>query len=121
MNVARFSSTSNESMVSVRKIAFVSLVAAVSAAAQGGGGGGGSGGGNGGSGDSSAFFRALDLEAAGKYREAAALFRASLRTPNAVGAMLGLERVRAELGRSDSLITPLDSLIAERPRESVYR
>ena len=65
--------------------------------------------------------RALDLENAGKYREAAQLFRAALRTTPTAGALLGLERAYAELGMSDSLLAPLDSLIARRPRDPLYR
>jgi tetratricopeptide (TPR) repeat protein len=72
-------------------------------------------------GDTTAFYRALDLEAAGKYREAAPLFRAALKSPAGVSALLGLERVYAELGRSDSLLAPLDTLIAGDPHEGVYR
>ena len=68
-----------------------------------------------------AVLRALDLENAGKYREAAQLFRAALRTTPTAGALLGLERAYAELGMSDSLLAPLDSLIARRPREPLYR
>jgi tetratricopeptide (TPR) repeat protein len=68
-----------------------------------------------------AVLRALDLENAGKYREAAQLFRAALRTTPTAGALLGLERVYAELGMSDSLLAPLDSLIARRPREALFR
>ncbi len=65
--------------------------------------------------------RALDLESAGKFREAGVLFRTALRTsPNAT-VILGLERVYHELGASDSLLAPLDTLIAAHPRESVYR
>ncbi|HEX8941730.1 MAG TPA: hypothetical protein VF785_01265 [Gemmatimonadaceae bacterium] len=71
--------------------------------------------------DTMMFYRALDLEAAGKYREAAPLFRAALRTPAAVNALLGLERVFAELGWSDSLVAPLDTLIAANPAEETYR
>jgi tetratricopeptide (TPR) repeat protein len=65
--------------------------------------------------------RALDLENQSKYREAAALFRHSLETTPTPGALLGLERVYAELGISDSLLPPLDSLIARNPREGLYR
>lgn len=65
--------------------------------------------------------RALDLENAGRYREAAQLFRRALRAAPSPGALLGLERAYAELGMSDSLLAPLDSLIARRPRESLYR
>lgn len=71
--------------------------------------------------DTMMFYKALDLEAAGKYREAAPLFRAALRTSAVVNALLGLERVYAELGWSDSLVAPLDTLIAANPREETYR
>lgn len=71
--------------------------------------------------DTMGFYKALELESAGKYRDAAPLFRAALHTPAAVNAMLGLERVYAELGMSDSLLAPLDTLIAANPREETYR
>lgn len=71
--------------------------------------------------DSSAFFRALDLEGAGKYREAAALFRQSLHTPTGVSALLGLERSYAELHMTDSLLAPLDTLIRRNPGELIFR
>src|SRR5262245_37445437 len=71
--------------------------------------------------DTMAFYRALDLEAAGKYREAIPLFRAALKTPAAVNALLGLERAYAELGWSDSLIAPLDTLISANPKEETFR
>jgi tetratricopeptide (TPR) repeat protein len=71
--------------------------------------------------DTSAFYKALELENAGKYKEAAPLFRSALGTTSAVSALLGLERVYAELGWSDSLLAPLDTLIHRNPRESVYR
>src|SRR5262249_2097755 len=57
----------------------------------------------------------------GKYKEAAPLFRSVLRTPAGVNALLGLERVYAELGWTDSLVAPLDSLIAANPKEETYR
>ena len=72
--------------------------------------------------DTTAFFRALDLEGAGKYKEAAALYRQSLAVPkDRVNALLGLERAYAELSWTDSLLVPLDSLIALDPNEPVYR
>jgi tetratricopeptide (TPR) repeat protein len=71
--------------------------------------------------DTTAFYKALELESAGKYKEAAPLFRAALNTPSAVSALLGLERVYAELGWSDSLLAPLDTLIRRNPHEQVYR
>ncbi|MEO8337723.1 MAG: hypothetical protein ABI664_22285 [bacterium] len=65
--------------------------------------------------------KALDLESAGKYREAAAAFRVIVRTSPTPSAVLGLERVYSELGMSDSLLAPLDTIIANFPRESIYR
>ena len=67
------------------------------------------------------MMRALDLENQSKYREAATLFQRSLATKPTAGALLGLERVYAELRMSDSLLKPLDSLIARDPREPLYR
>ena len=71
--------------------------------------------------DTTAFYRALELETGGRYKEAAPLFRAALNTSSAVSALLGLERVYAELGWSDSLLAPLDTLIRRSPREAVFR
>ena len=72
-------------------------------------------------GDSTSFFKALDLETAGKYKEAAPLFRAALHSSAGVSALLGLERVYAELGWSDSLLAPLDTLISQNTHEQLYR
>src|SRR5688572_18564838 len=71
--------------------------------------------------DSTAFYRALDLEGAGKHREAAVLFRQALSGPTAVSALLGLERAYHELQWTDSLLAPLDTLIRQNPRETIYR
>ena len=65
--------------------------------------------------------RALELENDGKYKEAAVLFRAAVRVAPSPNAVLGLERVYAELGMADSLLAPLDTIIAQHPRESIYR
>jgi tetratricopeptide (TPR) repeat protein len=65
--------------------------------------------------------RGLELENAGKLKEAAAVFRSALRVAPSANAILGLERVYSDLGMSDSLLAPLDTLIAQNPRESVYR
>jgi tetratricopeptide (TPR) repeat protein len=65
--------------------------------------------------------KALDLESAGKYKEAAAAFRVIVRSSPTPSAVLGLERVYAELGMSDSLLAPLDTVIASYPRETIYR
>src|SRR5262249_21951589 len=111
-SVVRFWNTSNGSMRGIRRsLALIALVALspwhaplVAQAA-----------------DTRAFYRAMDLEAAGKYKEAAPLFRSVLRTPAGLNALLGLERVYAELGWTDSLVVPLDSLIAANPKEETYR
>jgi len=71
--------------------------------------------------DTSAFSRALTAEGNGQYREAAQLYRASLHTVDRVSAVLGLERAYAQLGMTDSLIAPLDSLIAQFPAQPVFR
>src|ERR1700716_1978093 len=71
--------------------------------------------------ESPVVMRALDLETAGRNREAAQLFRSALHAQPNTGALLGLERVYAELGMSDSLLPALDTLIAARPREALYR
>lgn len=71
--------------------------------------------------DTLTLYRALELEGAGKYRDAAPLFRAALRVGNPVNALLGLERVYAELGWADSLLVVVDSLVAQHPREELIR
>ena len=65
--------------------------------------------------------KALELENNGKYKEAALLFRAAVHTSPTPNGVLGLERVYAELGMSDSLLAPLDTIIAQHPREPAYR
>src|SRR3954451_22430043 len=71
--------------------------------------------------DTMSFYKALDLEAAGKYKDAVPLFRSALHTSAAVNAPLALERVYSELGWSDSLVAPVEALIAANPREETYR
>ena len=68
--------------------------------------------------DTAAFLKAIQLESDGKYSAAAPLYRASLYGANGQNALLGLERVYAELNKSDSLLAPLDTIIALNPRES---
>src|SRR5688500_14639615 len=69
-----------------------------------------------------AVFRGLDLEAKGKFREAAVAFREAMAgnadPQHATQAMLGLERAYAELGWSDSLVPLLDSALRTRPRDA---
>ncbi|MEJ7809432.1 MAG: hypothetical protein WKG32_03350, partial [Gemmatimonadaceae bacterium] len=71
---------------------------------------------------SPAYQRALELEQADKYREAAAAYREALREAGGnLGALLGLERSYAQLGWSDSLLPILDSAIASRPGDATLR
>ena len=67
-----------------------------------------------------AFVRAMEMEQNGRAREAAAAYRAALPS-NPAAAMLGLERVIAELGWRDTLLIVVDSAIRTRPRESTFR
>lgn len=69
----------------------------------------------------SVLFRALELETKGANAEAARLFRDALRGSSSGTALLGLERVLAELGRTDSLLPLLDTLVARQPRDPVVR
>lgn len=71
--------------------------------------------------DSLAFFRALDLEGNGKYRDAIPLFRQALRTDQRVSALLGLERAYAELQWTDSLLPVVQTLMRDFPKEGVFR
>lgn len=70
----------------------------------------------------SAYLRGQDLETRDQYDSAAIAYRQALvETPNSLAAMLGLERVYAQLGRSDSLLPILDSAIARQPRLNALR
>lgn len=71
--------------------------------------------------DTAAFGKALQLESDGKYKEAAPLYRASLYGADGQNAFLGLERVYAELGWTDSLLAPLDTLLRLHPADAIYR
>src|ERR1044072_5340494 len=71
--------------------------------------------------DSVAFSKALQLEIDGKYKESAPYYRMALGGSEAQNALLGLERVYAELNWTDSLLAPLDTLIRREPNNSVYR
>src|SRR5690242_14110486 len=71
--------------------------------------------------DSVAFSRALQLEIDGKYKESAPYYRMALAGSDAQNALLGLERVYAELNWTDSLLAPLDTLIRREPNNQVYR
>lgn len=65
-----------------------------------------------------AYERAQDLETKEQYAAAAAAYREALQqSANRVPAILGLERVYAQLGQSDSLLPILDSALARSPSD----
>lgn len=68
------------------------------------------------------YMHALDLEQQEHYPEAAAAYRTVLvHDPTSLGALLGLERVYAQLGRSDSLLPILNTAIARQPHVAAIR
>jgi tetratricopeptide (TPR) repeat protein len=71
--------------------------------------------------DSVAFSKALQLEVEGKYKDSAPFYRMALAGSEAPNALLGLERVYAELNWTDSLLAPLDTLIRREPNNHVFR
>jgi len=68
------------------------------------------------------YMHALDLEQQEHYAEAAAAYREVLvQAPTSLPALLGLERVYAQLGRSDSLLPILRVAIARQPHVGAIR
>ena len=65
--------------------------------------------------------RGLELEGDGQPRLAAPLYRQALGGADPVTALLGLERVYAELGMTDSLLVPLDSVVRRLPADATVR
>ena len=59
--------------------------------------------------------RAMELEQAGKWREALIAYRAAL-DESLTASILGLERVYDQLGKRDSILPLIDTLIARRRR-----
>ena len=70
--------------------------------------------------ESPEVLRAIELENAGKYREAIPIYREAMRTHPTPVVVLGLERSYHELGMSDSLLAPLDTVLTKFPREPLY-
>jgi tetratricopeptide (TPR) repeat protein len=64
--------------------------------------------------------RALELEQAGKWREALAAYRATL-DQALTASLLGIERVYDQLGKRDSIVPLIDTLVAKHPREPMVR
>jgi tetratricopeptide (TPR) repeat protein len=70
--------------------------------------------------ESPEVLRAIELENAGKYREAIPIYREAMRTHPTPIVVLGLERSYHEIGMSDSLLAPLDTVLTKFPREPLY-
>jgi tetratricopeptide (TPR) repeat protein len=64
--------------------------------------------------------RALELEQAGKWREALAAYRGAL-GESLIASILGIERVYDQLGKRDSVLSLVDSLIFKQPHEPMLR
>jgi tetratricopeptide (TPR) repeat protein len=62
----------------------------------------------------------MEHEQAGRWREALTAYRASL-DASLVASILGIERVYDQLGKRDSIVPLIDTLIARRPREPTLR
>ncbi|MBK6487674.1 MAG: hypothetical protein IPF98_12520 [Gemmatimonadetes bacterium] len=78
-------------------------------------------GGQEGSATKSPLVQALDLESAGKCREAIPLYRQSIGADDPVGAVLGLERCYSQVGGSEAMLPLVDSLLALKPRDPLLR
>lgn len=65
--------------------------------------------------------RGLELEGNGRPSDAAPLYLRALAGDDAVSALLGLERVYAELGLTDSLLAPLDAVVQRLPADATVR
>jgi len=61
-----------------------------------------------------ALHRAMDLENASKYREAAAAYREAVSQGALVAGILGLERAFSAMGQEDSILPAIDTLAARR-------
>jgi tetratricopeptide (TPR) repeat protein len=64
--------------------------------------------------------KGFELEQAGKWREALVAYRAAL-DESLTASILGIERVYDQLGKRDSVLPLIDSLIVKRPREPTLR
>jgi tetratricopeptide (TPR) repeat protein len=72
--------------------------------------------------EGAALSRALDLEGAGKCKEAIPLFRQAIGgSEDPAGALYGFERCVAEAGNADTLLFVIDSVLLKRPRDPVAR
>ena len=65
--------------------------------------------------------RALDLETAGRWKDAIAAWRQVLASGDVGQGVLGLERVFTQLAMEDSVLPALDTLVAQRPADRTLR
>ncbi|MEX2182770.1 MAG: tetratricopeptide repeat protein [Gemmatimonadaceae bacterium] len=65
--------------------------------------------------------KAIELEGAGRNREAVAAWRAAIAGGAVLPGVLGLERVFSMLGEEDSVLVVIDSLLPHFPREPQLR
>jgi tetratricopeptide (TPR) repeat protein len=65
--------------------------------------------------------KALDLEGAGRLREAVAVWRQAIAEGAVAAGILGLERAFTQLGQEDSVLTALDTLVARSPADRTLR
>ena len=65
--------------------------------------------------------RGIDLENAGKYREAVGAYREALAQGATANAILGLERAFGAMGQDDSVLPALDGLLRASPRDPTLR
>jgi tetratricopeptide (TPR) repeat protein len=70
---------------------------------------------------STALARAMARESAGEWREAIVSYREALQHGDMMAALLGLERVYAQLGWNDTLVTLVDSVAAKNPADVAAR
>ena len=65
--------------------------------------------------------KAVELEQAGRWRDAIVAWRSVIDAGEAGQGALGLERVFSQLGQEDSLIVVLDSLLPKQPANRILR
>ena len=67
------------------------------------------------------YQRAIDLENAGRNREAVAAYRAVIANGLTAQGIAGLQRVFSYLGQEDSVLAPLDTALKQSPTDRMLR
>jgi tetratricopeptide (TPR) repeat protein len=67
------------------------------------------------------YQRAIDLENAGRNREAVVAYRSVIASGLTAQGIAGLQRVFSNLGQDDSVLVPLDSALKQAPTDRVLR